>query len=498
MSDERAMDEEILRKFDAGTLSGWERIDELRERADSVRKVIVLVHGTFAARPTDLGDAWWQTDGRLSRELSSPSTFVIAFNWSGANSETARATAGRRLWVFLHQIEALRKPYVLVAHSHGGMVVMNALNTSTIWANKGLLGVRFLSLRSSPFNALPIGHLESPEIPNFGTSKKLGNLRGWITVGTPFLNYRKRQTHLETFLWILCGMLPLLYVGIMYGVTTPFVGGPETWIERTGFSLFLGCCCYGPWLLGPPIALYRIVLRPRSLMRKNSERYTEETKQQFAARHTALWSKHDEAINALRAATQSDTTQIVPRMRSFTIASSKEASKVRSDIRHWIRLDSFLRYGFGPVGAVQRLLLWILRFGWDCIGGTVNMLVLTPVDWIVLKRLTQTAFGDDLAMSKCTSVTANLGEHDEAGCIEETTQTGLFSFVQQRDKGVTDQLRRMLYESSTGGVGVFRKTDMDIATDFLVHNSYFKHEDTYQAIVSHIHQQFEQPMEAGA
>ena len=88
------------------TPTGWEGIYKLREEASRVKRVVVLVHGTFASSHSDEGSAWWQKEGVFCKELEDDQTFVLPFIWSGANSETARRNAGKRLWVLLMQIEA--------------------------------------------------------------------------------------------------------------------------------------------------------------------------------------------------------------------------------------------------------------------------------------------------------------------------------------------------------------------------------------------------------
>jgi hypothetical protein len=87
----------------------------------------VLVHDTFAP------DAdWVQPYSLLSRELASLDAGGVRFSkflWSGENSQTERGNAAQALSEAL-TLEAASSPntrFLLVGHSHGGNVIMNAV-----------------------------------------------------------------------------------------------------------------------------------------------------------------------------------------------------------------------------------------------------------------------------------------------------------------------------------------------------------------------------------
>jgi len=178
---------------------------------------VVTVHGTFAhtgeveaSGPTTadtsatgatwpgespaLGapTAWWLKDSafgrcvsRLSDETGQPVT-IEPFIWSGANSETARRIAGRRLFDKLAELEARGEDYAIVAHSHGGSLASWAL-------------------------------LESVR-----RNVKLDHLQKWITVGTPFVSLR-RERYLFNRLPILLkalfvASLMLLFMFLFYAI----------------------------------------------------------------------------------------------------------------------------------------------------------------------------------------------------------------------------------------------------------------------------------------
>lgn len=96
---------------------------------------------------TSLRDLVTGTDGAIQ---------WLTFKWSGKNSETKRRQAGRDLLKKLHELEAQEKPYIVIAHSHGGSVLAFALQLA---ARQG--------------SSLP-------------------NLQSWVTVGTPFLYGKKK------------------------------------------------------------------------------------------------------------------------------------------------------------------------------------------------------------------------------------------------------------------------------------------------------------------
>lgn len=176
--------------------TGWERVHELRKNHGGVRHVYVLVHGTFADESDHDGDAWWQSEGVLARKLDTNETFVIPFNWSGRNSETSRRSAGKRLWVLFSQLEEIGIPYSVLGHSHGGMLIWNALTFAKLWNSAESLDSPLVRMGTRPETYLPLKGLEEYEIPDRGDEKagKLPLLKSWATVGTPFLRLKKKWT----------------------------------------------------------------------------------------------------------------------------------------------------------------------------------------------------------------------------------------------------------------------------------------------------------------
>jgi len=104
---------------------------------------VLLVHGTFANSLQPERVHWWQPGSDYARELdtlllladskarcwSHLAATDAPFAWSGANTESARKAAGRALAADIAALEADPRisRYHLVAHSHGGNVVVNAM-----------------------------------------------------------------------------------------------------------------------------------------------------------------------------------------------------------------------------------------------------------------------------------------------------------------------------------------------------------------------------------
>jgi hypothetical protein len=149
---------------------GWEFAYPLSER-----QTVIVVHGTFAApdhrSPPEL--RWYQPGGSFCREidgqleaLGSPARTWKhlegkpggLFWWSGRNAWQDRSRAARELGAYLTEVARQGWRFHLVAHSHGGNVVLDALKLiggrgSAGFPNLGaivFIGTPFLSLSTVP------------------------------------------------------------------------------------------------------------------------------------------------------------------------------------------------------------------------------------------------------------------------------------------------------------------------------------------------------------
>ncbi len=126
---------------------------------------IITVHGTNDTSELDQGEQWWQKGSPFQTEIDAlvrssdgPIKWDV-FHWDGRNSEKSRRRAGRNLFEKIYASHETGRgqdseKYVLLGHSHGGSVIKAALEEAVL------------------------------------QDRPLKNLERWITVGTPFLEFR--------------------------------------------------------------------------------------------------------------------------------------------------------------------------------------------------------------------------------------------------------------------------------------------------------------------
>jgi hypothetical protein len=150
---------------------------------------IITVHGTFADRPSDYGDAWWQKDSAFVQALLSrlgQDIKIVPFHWSGRNQEQDRRSAGDALFeLLLTEMEDNQTPIFLIAHSHGGNVVSYALDNFPYCERMA---------RRQPFFSLKELNKEwfHQNYSNMQKASLAGRIAGWITIGTPFVRFAPR------------------------------------------------------------------------------------------------------------------------------------------------------------------------------------------------------------------------------------------------------------------------------------------------------------------
>jgi hypothetical protein len=168
---------------------------------------IITLHGTNDTQPSDEGEQWWQIGSGFDRALnklikgSQDAVEIVPFRWSGKNSESDRRAEGKRLLAWLRkEFESKQRPYHLLAHSHGGSVVREALVQATL------------------------------------RNRSLEHLRSWTTVGTPFLKFRQSR-YLFSRLGLI-GRVLFLFV-IVYFIAAIFAMFSDRC--KGNFSLFAPC-----------------------------------------------------------------------------------------------------------------------------------------------------------------------------------------------------------------------------------------------------------------
>lgn len=198
---------------------------------------IITVHGTFAADESDYGDAWWQKgsdfqnqiDELVETEDGQPIEWE-PFHWDGENSQICRREAGMALYSKLVSCSRKGQRSVLLAHSHGGSVVIEALyyHWRRFWIPElsqlyqhpvrtwlGMLKVLFLGVK--------------PKLSE-GSQGLTEVITGVVSVGTPFadfkttaLSHRGPIEMINNFRWYYAILL-LAFYGLFLLLVSPFEG----------------------------------------------------------------------------------------------------------------------------------------------------------------------------------------------------------------------------------------------------------------------------------
>jgi len=467
---------------------GWEQILELRKAQEngSTKPVVVCVHGTFAAAEDRKGAGWWQTDGQLAQKLGETGEIdTIQFHWSGRNSESCRILAGIRLWIFLNQIEELEVPFSVVAHSHGGSVLFNALVFDEIWheqasssdgTDSALNGADYVkSLRRLPVltpAGVPIA------IPRSGDEDYKGfpRLQRWITVGTPFFGLSmqaKPNVVLSTVISLFLGLLPVVALAFHSQSQSPW---PIVYGSSAALILLSAVGLSIATFLRSRRKLYNSVVDAKPTAWKT-----------FKSRFTAIWSRSDESILGFKAGVATHG-RIVPR---FVIGKSGR-KKLGPRIRRWNALDADFSKAGPWARGWQRLSQWVFSTIQKVGLWLSDVLILPLVDRVLRSRARRLGFGIDFSRVKCVgvSVCPNGDDDEYFPSVEETiTDCDLGEFVTQKSPQIIDEARTRLWESQLAGVASFFSSEADdvhernedetgttvSVLDHLVHNNYFKH-----------------------
>lgn len=178
--------------------------------ADRFEDLVFFVHGTFSYFALDKADSnnrwrWWLHGSDFYNSLQSelPNAKLVpaghraslamapwwwrwkqstpvpqtgVFHWSGTNSESARRTAGRRLFEHIDRVISepanKKRRYHIISHSHGGNVVWEALRLAHEQKLKG---------GEKPYELAD-------------------RLKSWVTVATPFMHYAADWPRLTWYL----------------------------------------------------------------------------------------------------------------------------------------------------------------------------------------------------------------------------------------------------------------------------------------------------------
>lgn len=210
--------------------------------------------------------AWWRAGGefaaafdRLGRGRFACST--EEFHWSGANKESNRLVAGARLLERLETLQRQGRSYHLIGHSHGGSVIWHALTQA---ARRG---------------------------------RRLPGLRGWTTVGSPFLQFRP----LWRDLWLLIPLTVYVLLGVWIYRPLAMVLEHRHDLASSDYTTISVLCAL---LLLHAGALILLLLRVMAILTAVWEERREQTSRRraweaFGPGWRGLWSLGDEAIGGL-------------------------------------------------------------------------------------------------------------------------------------------------------------------------------------------------------
>ena len=444
-------------------ISGWEPIVELRDREASDRPshLYVLIHGTFAADETVVGNRWWQASHAFVDELLKykAGSEVCAFQWSGRNSELARRTAGARLWLFLSQLEHMSIPYSIVSHSHGGSVVWDAFVHSEAWHTPRRFSERvyllqdaslFRGPRAAKLAELmdvpaPIGFGVFVPLPRNERYRRFDCLQKWVTVATPFFHAERKSTVIQrTVEWLLLAGVFACQCLVLF---SPRMGGEFRLLMLVILTLL------GVWL----------GLRIRERNRVAALVAAEPAAWAVVGNRLAsVYSNCDEAINGLKSALDFDA-EVVPRATFRT-----SGDRVPANIRKWFYLDkpSFDFSAKWPEVLFEVGVYWAHR--------VADWTVSPWVDRYLRARMRVAAFGSDFDGHEVSAVHPwPCGCERSYGSIEETINFNVSAAVSRNAPAVADQGRKMLWQVAVGGIGTIKPEECDQLFQLLVHNEYF-------------------------
>ena len=138
--------------------------------ADKIKRVVTLVHGTFARHAPWMQDTPKKVEeGALCSALRGiEGTAIRRFCWSGGNSHSARLQAGDDLALYLSQLrmEFPDAQHFVIAHSHGGNVAMYAMEAKLSDGEKHGDGIAGVITLATPFITLRKRQLPKFVIPS--------------------------------------------------------------------------------------------------------------------------------------------------------------------------------------------------------------------------------------------------------------------------------------------------------------------------------------------
>jgi pimeloyl-ACP methyl ester carboxylesterase len=175
----------------------------MQARPTAPRLVFVIIHGT-ASR-----GAWWtRPESRIRRRLArhfDRRGHSVSFEWSGANTNVARLTAGRDLARRILELhEEFHVPIYLIGHSHGGTIALYSMRDPAVEARvAGVICIGTLFLKCSPRPFAPAIEKSLSLLPRLAATTILGAIALLHTTSSATFN--------PWFQWA-----PILLVSLMF------------------------------------------------------------------------------------------------------------------------------------------------------------------------------------------------------------------------------------------------------------------------------------------
>ena len=437
----------------------------------STQELVLLVHGTFANNPSKTRDdhlRWWQAGGdvwtRIDQQL--PEQFHIAtdsrtevFSWSGDNSERDRRAGGRELFKHLQKLERNGAKYHLVGHSHGGSVIWHCLLES--------VKRRYRRRRQTE------------------DKLSLPGLRSFTTIGTPFLQLRSLGliSRFSPWFWFLILTLATGSIGLLVLVKQQLLSDADIQsvanaIDPSSSELLVAMLKHpfaaaGVGLLTAFLAFMAMVMwawasavQLEAAVVREGARIRNQAFVEFGARWLGIWSRHDEAINGLRASLKLGG-RIAPRIEVSGVTVFDFDRRMRT-------YRFFARWFVAPV---------------------FNLLVSRPSDRLIWRSISRGVQGNDRPgclvsdISPGPIVPRNIEWEELPESYDDRLVEQSNKFLIERSKTLLPQLREVLSQlawTRPDQLSLLLNSEMSFEGNELVHTSYFHEPAILKLIACHI------------
>jgi len=451
-----------------------------------VGTLYVTVHGTGDAAFAAVGEEpkWWEAASPFCRDLlaSAPAASQVEpFVWSGANDEMHRRRAAEALHKKLRETDAER--VVLIGHSHGGSVIATTLH-----------------LAAARRDALP-------------------KLERWVTIGTPFIQMRRRVFPWERY--SLFGQTLLSFALLLTAVAAI-----ATWERNLFWELAVVAGAFG---VGLCLVLLRFTQRTSRSLR--SRQVGARFEANFKERWLGLASTHDEATNGLARLpviklALFDWTVVAPVVRTLVsiafivvagaawlsfggFAASPPALQATTDAQQ-VALSALLNAMSGLSGEVWSsellgyaligvwaavsiicylVLLWLLlRFTDLIVRSTVGFVVAGGLNRSVNEMILKRAYGNTTTGEHAFAArTTPFANGPDAERLPDDVNGPLLSFARTHAGETLARLHDTLFQEGDLSDEALVKGILErISWRELIHTAYFKVEDARRYIAARI------------